>query len=172
LTARLSAATAVAVEDFALTAESLAVKQGQTASVPVNMTTSSGFASVVKFTCSVPANLTGTTCQVSPTSLSGAGSVTLQVTTSSSAALGSATTRLPVTLATLSCLIIPWRRRRRAAALVLALCGITLLLVGCSSSHSANTGTPPGNYTVSVTGGCGGDAAPITHTLSVAVQVL
>jgi hypothetical protein len=56
--------------------------------------------------------------------------------------------------------------------LAAALGGITLLVIGCSGSHPASTGTPPGNYTLSVTGSCGDDAAPITHTLSVAVQVL
>jgi FtsP/CotA-like multicopper oxidase with cupredoxin domain len=168
----LSAAVPVAVEDFTLSAPDVAIKQGQSASVPVQMTTSSGFSSVVDFGCSVPANLPGTTCTVSPSSLSGTGSVTLQISTRATAALGSAATGLPGTLAALCCLCIPWRRRRRAAVLGAALCGIALLVIGCSGSHPAGTGTPPGNYTLSVTGSCGSDAAPITHTLSVAVQVL
>ena len=71
----------------------------------------------------------------------------------------------------LSCLMIPWQRRRRAPALAVALCGIALLAVGCGSSHPGSTG-PLSNYTVAVSGSCGGDAAPITHTLAVAVQVL
>jgi FtsP/CotA-like multicopper oxidase with cupredoxin domain len=168
----LSAPVPVAVEDFTLSAESLAIKQGQSGSVPVNMTTSSDFAGVVNFTCSVPASLTRTTCTVSPLSLNGAGSVTLEVSTGSAGLTGSAATRLPVSLAMLACLMIPWQRRRRAAAWVAALCGIALLAVGCGSSHPGSTAPPPGNYTVSVTGSCGANAAPITHTLAVLVQVL
>jgi FtsP/CotA-like multicopper oxidase with cupredoxin domain len=165
----LSPAVAVAVEDFTLSAPSVVIQQGQSASVPVQMNASSGFSSVVDFKCGVPANLAGTTCTVSPSSLGGTGSVTLRISTRASAALGP--TGLPVTLATLACLCVPWRRRRRAAVLAAAVCGITLLDLGCSGSHPASTGTPPGNYTLSVTGSCGNDAAPITHTLSVAVQV-
>jgi FtsP/CotA-like multicopper oxidase with cupredoxin domain len=168
----LSAAVQVAVEDFTLSAESLVLKQGGSGSVPVTMATSSGFASVVGFTCTVPASLSGATCTVSPPSLNGAGSVTLHVTTSATAATGSAATGLPLTLAALSCLIIPWRRRRRATASLVALGAIALLAAGCGSSHPVGTGTPPGNYTVAVTGSCGGDAAPIAHTLAVAIQVL
>ncbi|HEY2807530.1 MAG TPA: multicopper oxidase domain-containing protein [Steroidobacteraceae bacterium] len=168
----LSEAVAVAVEDFTLTTQALVIKQGQSGSVPVAMRTSSGFSSRVDFTCSVPANLTGTTCTVSPSSLGAAGSVTLEISTSSKMALNAAARHLPVTLATLSCLMLPWRRRRRALTVLAALGAIMLLGVGCSGSHPANSGTPPGNYTVSVTGKCGNDAAPITHTLAVAVQVL
>lgn len=168
----LSAAVPVAVEDFTLSAPDVTVKPGQSTSVPVQMTTSSGFASVVNFSCSMPAELQGATCTVSPSSLSAAGSVTLQISTRAMAALGPALTGMPITLATLSCLCIPWRRRRRAAVLAAAVCGIALLVVACSSSHPAGSGTPPGNYTLSVTGSCGSDAAPITHTLAVAVQVL
>ena len=167
----LSAAVPVAVEDFVLSAPGVAIKQGQSASVPVQMTASAGFASTVNFNCSVPANLPGTTCTVSPSSLGGTGSVTLHISTGTAAALGSAATGLRLTLATLSCLCIPWRRRRRAAVLGVALCGIALLVIGCSSSQPASSGPPPGNYALSVTGSCGNDTAPITHTLSVAVQV-
>jgi FtsP/CotA-like multicopper oxidase with cupredoxin domain len=168
----LSEAVPVAVEDFTLTAQGLAIKHGQSGSVPVAMTASSGFASLVDFTCSVPANLTGLTCEVSPSSLSATGSVTLKVSTTTPMALDAPAPPLPVTLATLSCLMLPWRRRRRALSFLAALGAVTLLVMGCSSSHPPGSGTPPGNYTVSVTGKCGDDAAPITHTLAVAVQVL
>jgi FtsP/CotA-like multicopper oxidase with cupredoxin domain len=169
----LSAAVAVAVEDFALSAQSVAIQRGQSGSVPVGMTVSSGFASVVDFSCSVPATLTGASCSVSPSSLSGPGAVTLQIRTSKTAAVGSAAKRLPVTLAMLSCLILPWRRRRRYTLFALALCGVALIGVGCSSgTHPGSAGTPPGSYIVSVTGSCGGDATPITHTVSVPVQIL
>ena len=103
----LSVAVPVAVEDFTLSAASLAVKHGQSGSVPVNMTASSQFASVVNFTCSVPASLGATTCTVSPQSLNGTGSVTLKVSTGSAAMSASARTGLPFTLAMLSCLHDP-----------------------------------------------------------------
>ncbi len=164
----LSAAVAVAVEDFTLSAQSLVIKQGQAGSVPVAMTTSSGFSSVVNFSCTVPASLIGTTCKVSPQSLSGAGSVTLQVDTGSTMALNFGGP-VPLTFAAISCLMMPWRRRRRAA-LVGAL-GLVLLAAGCGSSHQGSSGPPPGNYTVSVSGNCGGDAATLVHTIAVPVQV-
>ena len=167
----LSPALTVAVEDFRLSARSLAIRQGDTGSVSVGMTPSSGFSGVVDFTCAVPASMAGSTCTVSPGSLSAAGSVTLRISTVSSGATASLATGLPLTLAVLSCLMIPWNRRRRVAAVIAALCGI-LLAVGCGSSHQANTGTPMGNYTVSVTGSCGQGSAPITHAVDVAVQVL
>ncbi len=167
----LSPGVTVAVEDFRLSARSLAIPQGDTGSVPVSMTTSSGFSSVVDFTCSVPASMIGSTCAVSPGSLSAPGSVTLRIRTVSPGATTSLATRLPLTLAVLSCLVIPWHRRRRVAAVIAALCGI-LLAVGCGgSSHPANAGTPAGHYIVSVQGSCGRDAAPITHAVAVAVQV-
>jgi FtsP/CotA-like multicopper oxidase with cupredoxin domain len=167
----LSAAATVAVEDFSLTAPAVSIKSGDSASVPVTMTTSDGFASSVDFHCAVPASLTGVTCNVTPGSLNAAGAVTLELRTGVSG-MSAALLRWPVTLAMVGCLIVPWRRRRRGALLASALAAITLLAVGCSSSHTAAPVTPPGNYTVSVTGNCGGDAAPITHTLSVAVQIL
>jgi FtsP/CotA-like multicopper oxidase with cupredoxin domain len=165
----LAAAVAVAVEDFTLTAQSLVIKQGQAASVPVAMTTSSGFSSVVNFSCTVPASLVGTSCKVSPQSLSGAGSVTLEVDTGGTMALNSGGP-VPLTLAAISCLMVPWRRRRRAA-LVAALGALALLAVGCGSSHQGSTGPPPGNYSVSVSGNCGGDSATLVHTIAVPVQV-
>jgi FtsP/CotA-like multicopper oxidase with cupredoxin domain len=168
----LSTPIQVTVEDFALTAGSLALKQGESGNVSVSMTTSSGFASVVNFTCNVPTNLIGASCSLSPASLSGPGSLTLEIKAGSVPTGRSVATRLSVTLATLSCLVIPLCRRRRDPRLAVALCGIALIIVGCSRTQVVNEGAPPGNYAVSVTGTCGNDASPIVHSVAVPVQVL
>jgi FtsP/CotA-like multicopper oxidase with cupredoxin domain len=164
----LSGSVAVAVEDFTLTAPAVSIKSGDSGTVPVSMAVSDGFAGSVDFTCSVPSALTGTTCSVSPGTLSASGTVTLQIKTGGASSMA-AVLRGPATYAVLCCLILPWGRRRRAALVAAALATLAL---GCSSSGSPAPVTPPGNYTVSVTGSCGGDAAPITHTLDVSVQVL
>ena len=52
------------------------------------------------------------------------------------------------------------------------MCAVALLAVGCGDSDPTEPGTPSGTYNVSVTGKCGGDAAPITHTVVVSLRVL
>ncbi|MBS0578243.1 MAG: multicopper oxidase domain-containing protein [Proteobacteria bacterium] len=167
----LSAAVTVAVEDFALAAPAISIKSGDSAIVPVTMTTSDGFSSSVAFSCAVPAALTGVTCTASPESLNAAGAITLQIKTGVTG-MSATLLRFPATLAIVGCLAVPWRRRRRGVFLAAASAALTLVAVGCSSSHTTAPITPPGNYTIAVTGTCGGAAAPITHTLSVAVQIL
>ena len=163
----LSGSVAVAVEDFQMNPAPLSVKKGASGSAPIAVTMSNGFSSSVGFTCALPPTLTGATCEISPTSLSGSGTLTLTVRTSTTAAATYAS--VPAALAALLTLVFPWRRRQRA--LFATLCAITLL-GACGGSHHADSGTPTGNYSVSVTGSCGADAAPITHAVSVALQIV
>ena len=162
----LSGAVTVAVEDFALSAGPLKVSRGDSASVPVLVSTSSGFASTVNLKCALPATLSGASCEVTPASVSGAGTVTLLVRTSG-AASASAYTALSTGLAGILLLVVPWRRRRLFAWLVLS----ALTLGACGGSQHADSGTPPGNFSLSLSGACGGGAAPITHTISVPLQI-
>ena len=163
----LSATVTVAVEDFALSASPLKVTRGQSGSVPVAVTTSSGFTSTVDLKCSLPATLTGASCQLTPASVSGPGTVTLLVSTTSSAT-ASLYTALSTGLAGIVLLAVPWRRRRLLAWLLL--CALTL--GACGGSQHADSGTPTGNFSLTLSGACGGDAAPITHTISVPLQIL
>jgi hypothetical protein len=179
----LSAAVAVAVEEFALSANAATVTKGQVASVPIAVAASNGFSSSIDFSCALPGALTKATCTVSPTSLAGSGTITLLVSTTADhkpAALGGLQRPPPAwlaggvspALAGLVLLLIPRRRWRRPALLGMLVCAVALLGVGCADSDPTEPGTPSGTYSVSVTGKCGGDASPITHTVLVSLRVL
>ena len=157
------------VEDFQLTATDLTVKQGESGSTPVAMTASSGFSSVVGFKCTVPSTQKDLTCTLNPQSLSGPGTITLSVSTTG-ASTAAITGRTSALLAAVCLLATPWRRRRRAALGAALVCGL-VALVGCGGVSSGSAGTPPGTYTLSVSGACGADAAPITHAVNVTVTV-
>ena len=180
----LSTAVNVAVEEFALSANAATVSKGQVANVPITVAASNGFSSSIDFSCALPSALTKATCTVSPTSLAGSGTITLLVNTTADhkqAALGglqrpSAPPWLAggvsPALAGLVLLLIPRRKWRRPALLGMLMCAVALLAVGCGDSDPTEPGTPSGTYSVSVTGKCGGDAAPITHTVVVSLRVL
>jgi FtsP/CotA-like multicopper oxidase with cupredoxin domain len=166
----LSAGTVVAVEDFALSTPSLTIRQGESGSAPVAVTTSPGFSGVMNFTCALPVSATGATCEVSPATLAAAGTLTLTVHTSQ--ALSAARlTSLPAVLAAVLALVIPYRRRWRRVAAA-ALLGTLALLSSCGgSSQGAATGTPTGSYSISLKGSCAGDASPITHVVSLPLKI-
>jgi len=166
----LSAGTTVAVEDFALSTPSLTIKQGASGSVPVEVTTSPGFSSVMNFSCTLPASATGATCGVSPASLGAAGTITLSVKTAPPVTAARVTS-VSAVLAALFILAIPYRRRRRTL-LGAALLGTLGLLSSCGGgSHGADSGTPTGTYMISLKASCAGDASPITHVVSVPLTV-
>ena len=165
----LSAGVNVVTEDFALSAGGLTLKQGQAGSVPVVVSTSSGFSSVMNFSCALPATLTGASCTVSPTSLTDAGTLTLSVSTNTAVAAAVARPT-PVLLAGLL-LLIPWYRNRRVVVAG-AILGALALIIGCSSTHKADSAAPPGMYTILVTGSCANDAGPLVHTISVPLQII
>jgi hypothetical protein len=180
----LSDGATIAVEDFALSAGSLAVLKGHTGSTPIAVTTSPGFASAMKFTCKLPGTLTGASCSLSPASLGAAGTVTLLLNTTAAhpraanrtvaavtAWLGGLCVRADQTLAGIVLLLVPLRRRPRAIVAALVVCAFALAL-GCGRAELSDPGTPSGTYSVSVTGVCGGAASPIVHVVSVTVRVL
>ena len=166
----LSAGTTVAVEDFALSAQALTIRQGDSGSVPVAVTTSPGFSSVMNFSCSLPEAATGATCEVSPASLAASGTFTLTVRTRApltAAHLGT----LPAVLAAILMLALPYRGRRRVRSGVMLLGALTLLSSCGGSSQSADSGTPTGSYTISLKGSCAADASPISHVVSVPLKI-
>jgi FtsP/CotA-like multicopper oxidase with cupredoxin domain len=166
----LSAGTTVAVEDFALSAAPLTVARGHSGSVPVAVTTSPGFSSVMNFSCALPANATGASCEVSPGSLAAAGTIRLTVKTSA-VVTAARFTSIPAVLAAVLVLAIPWRRRRRRLCGAAVLGTLTLLGSCGGSSQGANPGTPAGTYTISLKGSCAADASPITHVVSVPLKI-
>jgi FtsP/CotA-like multicopper oxidase with cupredoxin domain len=166
----LAAGIPVTVEDFALSAPSLTIKQGQSGSVPVQVTTSPGFSSVMDFSCALPASATGATCEITPASLAAAGTITLTVKTRAALAAAKVSS-LTAVLAALVMLAVPYRRRRRLM-LAAGLLGALTLLGSCGgSSAPPDTATPTGTYTLSLKASCAGDASPITHVVSVQFKI-
>jgi FtsP/CotA-like multicopper oxidase with cupredoxin domain len=165
----LSAGTTIKTEDFALSATALTVPRGHSGSSQVTVTTSDGFSSVMNFTCSLPASLASASCTLTPNTLAGPGMLTLSINTQAPAASALLTRASGVALAGLL-LLAPWGLRRRMMFAV-AVLGTLFVIIGCSSSHPASGGAPPGSYSVALSGTCGGDAAPIVHTVSVPLTI-
>lgn len=80
-------ATAGTGPDFqlALTPQSLTVAAGNSQTAKISVAALNSFAGAVALTCSVGSTLTGTTCSISPTSVTNSGTATLTVAASSSA---------------------------------------------------------------------------------------
>lgn len=70
---------------LALTPESLSVAAGSSGTANLSIKALEGFTGAVTLSCSVGSTLTGTTCSVSPTSVTNSGTATLTVTAASSA---------------------------------------------------------------------------------------
>ncbi len=166
----LSAGTPVTIEDFALSAPSLTIPHGESGSVPVEVTTSPGFSSVMNFSCELPASATGATCEVSPASLAAAGTIMLTVNTRT-ALTAARFTSVSAVLAVLFLLAIPYRRRTPLLLRALLLGALAVLGSCGGSSPAAATGTPAGTYAISLKGSCAGDASPITHVVSVTLRI-
>jgi len=147
------------------------------------------FSSVVALTCAVPA--TATHCSVSPSSLSGAGTATVTVTTTARGAAlppeapGPSLRVRPIPVVLLAGLLLMmlafWRmartRRQRVAMaipMVAVLSLLTMQIGGCGGGGGTTpppppppSGTPAGNYTVTVTATAGN----LTHTTTLALVV-
>ena len=80
-------ATSGTSADFqlALSPDSLTVSAGSSGTANIKVAALNGFTGSVALTCSVGSTLTGTTCSISPTSVTNSGSATLTVSASSSA---------------------------------------------------------------------------------------
>lgn len=70
---------------LALTPESLTVAAGSSGTANLSIKALEGFTGVVTLSCSVGSTLTGTTCSISPTSVTNSGTATLTVTAASGA---------------------------------------------------------------------------------------
>lgn len=168
----LSDTQSLAVEDFALSAGTMTVTAGGSASTQVSVTTSPSFASRVDLSCQVPAALQGATCTLNPASITSAGPVQLTLSTAMLAQAGAGGRWLASAPAggmlLAGWLLVTAPRRSRHARRLLLLLG-AVLLSSCAGSGSPHTGIPPGNYTLTVSGVCG---SSITHALAVTVQVV
>ena len=154
---------------------------GATATYSVQLTPSPIYASQISLSCS--GNPTGTSCNFTPTN-----SITLQSTSGSTVTMSIPTTARPViTPATMVFprmifafgLVIPGllftaggNRRRKRLAGILTLCALSALMIfvpACSHTNSQvpPAGTPPGNYTITVTASSGSNSKSQVVTLYV-----
>jgi len=171
--------------DFAVAVSALSpgtVNPGQSASSTIDVTAIAGFNSSVALTCSVsPKPQLAPQCSISPSSVTPGTPATLSVTTTGpQAGLASPWGRaelfyalwLPVCGLTLMGMVFPAHRKKTrllgmlscvllfAALLLLPACG------GSSGGSHGSSGTPPGTYTIIVTGTSG-----TTHSTTVTLKV-
>jgi hypothetical protein len=174
-----------ATADFSVAGPTTAVSLtgGQTATFQITVTPVGGFAQTVALTCSAPSPAT---CSISPATVALNGTAAAQAiaTISAPAASSSGSTsrsaskghggpwKAIMPLSVLGLALIGKRRRIWLVLLLVVLC-VALMSVGCGKgSSSSSSGMQPGSYNFMVTGtysGSGG--APVTHTISVPVQV-
>lgn len=173
------------MSDFSMTPSPLSqsvAQAGLTANYTVTLAPDPLYASSITVSCS---NLpTGASCRATPSS-----SITLQGASASSVLLAVTTTARPVTTGAASFLRrnfyalwlafpgllllgVGGNSRRRRIAGVLTLCtlfSMLLLIPACSKSTTQTpvSGTPSGNYTITITAASGSDSKSATVTLSV-----
>ena len=173
------------MSDFSMTPSPLSqsvAQAGSTANYTVLLAPHPLYASSITVSCS---NLpTGASCRATPSS-----SITLQGASASSVGLAVTTTARPVTTGAanflrrnfyalwiafpgLMLLGIGGNPRRRRIAGILTLCALfsmLLLIPACSKSTTQTpvSGTPAGNYTITITASSGSNSKSATVTLSV-----
>lgn len=194
-----SAILTVIGPDFSITSSGTTtqiVSAGQTATFAnvISISPVDGFASQVNLTCSLSSNATATTCAVVPASFpAGSGTATVNVTTMARGLVPpilptgrlsqprGTPPLLPILLFTLLLLSFTRARRQRlsgAFALILLLSLLTLHALGCGGGGSSlvvppppPTGTPPGNFPVTVTATATINGAVVTHTTTLTLLV-
>ncbi len=172
--------------DFSLasTANSAAVTAGQSANFTMTVTPDGGFNKQITLTCSgAPAQAT---CNITPSSVTPNGTATSSVAIAISTTAHSfliprlqvpPTTWLRLLLVTVVCafLLFVYKQPRRQLAVLcsLALAALVLAIGGCAGMVSGttpppgNTGTPTGNYTVTVNATSGS----VSHAMSLSLRV-
>jgi hypothetical protein len=151
---------------------------GMSGSIPINVFASSGFASVISFTCAgLPAE---SRCTFGPTSITGSGQILVTVSTTAPHItqlldqrpyyLARWLTGGGFALAGIFVLGSPRRRRHRLPLLLITL-ALLLMIPACGggggSHHQQDPGTPAGTYNVTVAAAGGAILQSNSFTLSV-----
>jgi hypothetical protein len=160
-----------------------AVTRGTPATFQITVTPVGGFAQTVALTCSAPSPAT---CSISPATvaLSGTSAAQAIATISAPASSSSSSTsrsaskghgdpwKAIMPLSVLGLALIGKRRRVWLVLLLLVLC-VAMMSIGCGKgSSSSSSSMQPGSYNFMVTGTYSpSGGAPVTHTISVPVQV-
>jgi hypothetical protein len=143
---------------------------GGSGTTTLNITSDPGFTGTINFSCAgLPAK---SSCSFSPPA---AGVVTITVSTTApvvsmlkgAPGLNLWATGGGIALAGVFLGGIAGKRRRWSMLLGLLVVAFLLTVVGCGSSHSTIPGTPPGTFTVTVTGTSG----PLTHSTTFTLNV-
>jgi hypothetical protein len=187
--AMTSASITLGLSDYSITfaPASLSLTPGQGGTATVIVGSLGNFVGTINLSCNPPAG-TGIGCSFSPSSITGGGNSTLTVTTTAAKAISSQSASLvrdpavPVaaaSLATLLCLLLPGRGRRRLPTLLLLCLALALTAnLGCSSGSSISnngaplSGTPLGTaiLTIDTAGTTGTTTVHHNYSFQVTVQ--
>ena len=175
----VSAAIPITISNFALASPGVTAPLGSAAIAPVTVNVASNYTSLIQLACTMPSSLTESACYVDPNSITGTGQVSLRVNTTPAHPLSSKQTSAPAWLAagggaSLACLflfVLPRRRWRGTAMVVLAGMAILFTFIGCGNTTKTDPGTPKGTYTVMVTATAGSGASQLQATVDVPVTI-
>lgn len=185
-TGSTSSAVNITIQDFSLpsTAPTVSIAApGQAGSATIAVTPLSGFTGTVTFSCSTPSNMSESSCSASSAQITGTAAATSTVTVMTTASQQAASGRVqppmrwPAAAGVVlsGCFwfgIASFRRRRLRPSILFALLIATLGAIGCGGGSNGggaqtNPGTPPGTYTLVLTGTSGTSS----HSINVSVTV-
>jgi hypothetical protein len=159
----VSAAVPVTISTFALSSPGTTTAIGSAAIAPVTVNVANGYTTPINLTCTLPADLAESACFIDPHSMTGTGKVSLTVNTTPAHPLSSELRARPgwfaasggASLACLFVLVLPRRRWRGKAMLLLAMLAAAFTTIGCGGTAKTDPGTAPGSYMVVVTATAG-----------------
>jgi FtsP/CotA-like multicopper oxidase with cupredoxin domain len=178
----VSGTTTVTDAPFGITGAATTVL-GIQANASLQVVTAIGYTNTVTLTCALPSAITGSTCAVYPATVTGGGPATLAMVTTVAHSDGPKMKRrsltLPASAFAVAALLIPFVKRKRKLKALLSMLALFLLsgllaLSGCTGSVSdakAQTPTPAGTYSVTVTGVGSSGGASYTATAVVPITV-